>query len=274
MPQKESMNERRLDSRAFWRPMIESFARKTELFQILQGAVMREEFVQTQNYIKLVEAFSNLDELPVSAPRIGLGYGNFGLGKTFALERIALKENAILFRASETWTKSSLLSKLCGELGLDTKGHSPQLYERVLESFLVNPRTLIIDEVDALTRGDKVTVLEMLRGLHDESSIVLFLVGMEQADAKLKRHRHFYSRIVEFVKFEGIGPADIEKFCTLCDVAIEPDLIGFFAKRYPNLRQIKVILLRLENFCKINGIKSVDLKTFKASGVEHGVDKA
>lgn len=232
---------------------------------------MREEFVETQNYTKLMEAFSNLKALPVTAPRMGLGFGNFGLGKTVGLERIAAKENAILLRAAQTWTKTSLLAKLCNELGLDTKGHSAQMHERVKESFLIEPRIVIIDEVDALLKAEKTPVLELLRDLHDETQIIVFFIGMEEANAKFKRHRHYYSRIVELIKFEAIALEDVKKFCVLSDVVIEEDLIGFFAKRYPNLRQIKVMLLRLENWCEMNGIESVGLQIFKSSGVEHGL---
>jgi len=234
---------------------------------------MQEKFIETKNYIKLVEAFSNLDSLPATAPRMGLGFGNFGLGKTFSLENIAARENAILLRAAQTWSKSSLLSKLCIELGLDSTGHSPAKYERVLESLLSEPRIIIIDEVDALLKSDKTSVLEMLRDLHDETQIILFFIGMEEANAKFKRHRHYYSRIVELVVFDQINKLDIEKFCGLSEVEIENDLINFFVKRYPNLRQIKVMLLRLENYCAMNSISRVDLKEFKSSGVEHGINK-
>lgn len=232
---------------------------------------MREEFIETQNYIKLVEAFSNLRSLPETAPRMGLAYGNFGLGKSMGFERIAVKENAILLRATQTWSKSSLLIKLCTELGLDTKGHSPAMYERVREAFILDPRIVIIDEVDALLKAEKVPVLELLRDLHDETQIIIFFIGMEEANAKFKRYRHYYSRIVELVKFEGIVLKDIVSYCALSKVKIEDDLIEYFVKRYPNLRQIKVLLLRLENWSEMNGMEVVGLDSFKSSGVEHGL---
>lgn len=233
---------------------------------------MREEFIRTRNYIKLVESFANLKNLPETAPRIGLSFGDFGLGKTVGLEKIAAQENAILLRATQTWSKSSLLIKLCTELGLDTKGHSSMMHERVKESFILEPRIVIIDEVDALLKAEKLTVLELLRDLHDETQIIVFFVGMEEANAKFKKYRHYYSRIVELIKFEGIILQDIESFCALSDVKIEQDLIHFFVKRYPNLRQIKVLLLRLENWCEMNGLTNVDLNSFKRSGVEHGLN--
>jgi len=56
-------------------------------------------------------------------------------------------------------------------------------------------------------------------------------------------------------------------------VSITPDLISYFTEKYPNLRQIKVMLLRLENFCAINGYEEVNLKLFKESGAEHGISR-
>ena len=37
---------------------------------------MREDYIQTRNFIRLKEAFVDLKELPASAPKMGLGYGN------------------------------------------------------------------------------------------------------------------------------------------------------------------------------------------------------
>jgi len=231
---------------------------------------MREVFIETSNYTKMLESFARLESLPVSAPRIGLGYGSFGLGKTFSLERITAKKNAVLLRAVQTWSKRQLLEKLSFELGLDISGGSGRMYERVVEELRRERRTIIIDEIDALLRGEKVGTLELLRDLHDETSIVLYFIGMEEANAKLKRHRHYYSRIVELVEFKGIGEEDVAKFCELSDVHIEADVVAYMAKKYPNLRQIKVLLLRLEKECIVNDIESVNMSIYKELGVEHG----
>lgn len=234
---------------------------------------MREEFVTTVNYITLYEAVQNLKNLPRTAPKMGLGFGHFGLGKTFGLEKIAAQENAILLRAAQTWTKSSVLTELCEELGVDTNGHGPIKYKRVIESLVSEPRVIIVDEIDALLRSTKFEVLEMFRDFHDETGVVLFFVGMEESNRKLKKHKHFYSRIVEFVEFQTIQKLDIEKFCGLSDLKLSADLIDYFHKKFPNLRQIKVLLIRLEKYCEINDIESVDLKIFKQSGAEYGDKK-
>lgn len=232
---------------------------------------MKESFIETSNYTRLLESFTRLENLPATAPRMGLGYGNFGLGKTFSLERISALKNALLLRAAQTWSKKSVLERLCFELGLDTQGGSGRMYERVLDELRRENRIIIIDEIDALLRSDKTSVLEMFRDIHDETSTVLYMIGMEEANSKLKRHRHYYSRVVEFVEFKQISHNDIEKYCELSEVKIEPDLIDHFSQKYPNLRQIKVLLLRLEAECEIQGEDSVNYKKFKELGVEHGI---
>ena len=234
---------------------------------------MKEEFVTTQNYNTLFEAVQSLKDLPRTAPKMGLGYGHFGLGKTFGLEKIAAVESALLLRAAQTWSKTSVLTELCEELGVDTTGHSPVKYKRVLESLLSDPRILIVDEIDALLRSTKFEVLEMFRDIHDETGIVIFFVGMEEANRKLKKHKHFYSRIVEFVEFHPINKLDIQKFCELSDVEVEEDLLKYFWSKYKNLRQVKVMLIRLEKYCSINEIEKCNLKIFKESGAEYGDKK-
>ncbi len=143
------------------------------------------------------------------------------------------------------------------------------MFERCVEELRRERRILIVDEIDALLRSNKYEVLELLRDIHDETGIVLFLAGMEEANAKLKKHRHYHSRIVEFVEFKQIGKEDIAKFCELSDkVLIEPCLIEYFASKYPNLRQIRVLLIRLEAMATRQNLKSCDKKTFEALGVE------
>ena len=229
---------------------------------------MKESFIETRNYIKLSEAMSRLEALPLTADRMGIAYGNFGLGKTFALERIAYKENALLLRSDQTWTVSSTLKKLAYELGLDANGKSSTLFERIIEELMKEPRVIIIDEIDTLLKSGKYEVFELFRDIHDQTKNIIFFIGMEDALAKIKRHRHYFSRLTEIVKFEPINKEDIAKFCSLCEVKVEDDLIEYFAKRYQNLRQIKVFLLRLEEYAELNDLETVNLKSFKSAGVE------
>jgi DNA transposition AAA+ family ATPase len=214
------------------------------------------------------EAIARLQNLPEDAPRIGLGYGNFGLGKTKALCRIMDETNAILLRAMPIWTKKSFLAEMCRWMKLDINGDSTDKHARILQDFKVSKRILIIDEIDALLPSQKFDVLEQIRAVYDDAKIVLILVGMEEANAKLKRHRHFYSRIAEFIEFKPIAPEDVDAFCDLCDIKLENDLRDFFKQKYANLRQLRVLIYDIENAAKRNKLTSCDLKTFKNLRIE------
>jgi len=229
---------------------------------------MKEEFVKTRNYIKLDEAMSRFESLPHTADRMGLAYGNFGLGKTFSLERVAYQKDAILIRSDQTWSVSTVLKILANELGVDSNGRNSLLLERIKETLLLESKIIIIDEIDTILRGSKYEVFELFRDIHDETRCVIFFVGMEQSLAKIKKHRHYFSRLTEIVKFEPIGKEDIKEFCKLCEVKIEEDLIDYFARRYQNLREIKVFLLRIEEKAEINDVDSVNLSQFKQWEVE------
>jgi len=231
---------------------------------------MQEAFVKTSNYTKFYELMSTLvDDLEGNAERMGLCFGVYGVGKTISISKIKDEFDAIVLRQNQTWTKSSVLKLLARELSIDSKSKtSSELFNEVIDSLMINPRPIIIDEIDGLLGADRFNILEFFRDIHDVSGNVIVLVGMESCNSRLKNHPHFYSRIVEKVKFRNIGADDIKKFVKQCEVALEPDLIEFFGKKYPNLRRIKVFILRIEKFCEANGLDSMSLATFRASGVE------
>lgn len=230
---------------------------------------MKDQFLETENYSNLYEAVQGLKDLPASAPKMGLGYGSYGLGKTISLERITVQEDALLFRAIQTWSKTSVLKQVCEELHIEATGASSTLYQRVKKTLLSEPRIIIVDEVDNILKSSKSEVLELFRDIHDETGVIVFFIGMEESRAKFKKHRHYESRIVEFIEFKNISKKDIEMFCALSDIKIEDDLIKYFTHQHPNLRNIRVFLIRLEKICKLNGFTSANLEIFHTSGVNH-----
>lgn len=232
---------------------------------------MREDLIETDNYIKLYEGLLRLKRLPKSAPRMGLAYGNYGLGKTNALDIIMGKENAIYLRAIKTWSKKTFLVDLSEEIGDIRKGTAHEMYKQVMVSLLKTPRILIIDEVDHLFNDRNIIVLETIRDLYDQTNIVVMFIGMEEAKAKFAKFKHYNSRISEPIFFTGITESDLRKLCSLSELIIEDDLIAFFLDKYSNLRHTKVLMERLEDWCEINGVDRVNLKTFKTSGVERGL---
>lgn len=228
-------------------------------------------FVETDNYNRLFEGVQRLKRLPKDAPRMGIAYGKYGLGKTNALDRIASKENAILMRCRKTWSKKAFLVDLGDIIGDITGRTAHDMYIEVVKSLNRHPRILIIDEVDHLLDDRKIPVLELIRDIYDETSIIVLFVGMEQAKGKFAKHEHYNSRISDFIHFQPVTEVDIRKFCDRYTVKIADDLVIYFLQYFPNLRHIKTLMERIEEWCEINDHDTVDLKQFHTAGLKHGL---
>jgi len=234
-------------------------------------------FVQTRNYTAMFELMSTLDDMAGNLERIALGYGNPGVGKTTALERIAKEFDGVLVRVLESWTPASAMTAVADALGVHTKGSTAEVVQRIIESLIENPRPIIVDEIDRALVGGKIGILESFRDLHDEAQVPLLLVGMGQCDARLQRHKHFYSRIVKKTYFTDTHKDDIEQFINLCGVGdgekfeaivIKEDLRAYMKTKFKSIREIKVILKLLELWCETNDVYEVDMKTYKLAAIE------
>ncbi|MDD3467873.1 MAG: hypothetical protein PHE67_12055, partial [Campylobacterales bacterium] len=143
---------------------------------------------------------------------------------------------------------------------------------RVIEEFRksTSTRLLIIDEIDIILTSKKVDILETIRDIHDKSQkVVVAMVGMQASNAKLKRHEHYYDRVIEAVELQHTSGVDIEKFCEQSEVKIMPDLLAHLSTKYPRLRKLKSIIIELEKLAKLNKITECNLDTFKELGVEN-----
>lgn len=228
---------------------------------------MRHEFIETENYIKCYEALDEMISLPDHSHKMGLFYGEFGLGKTITLEKLADETNAALVRTLGGWTKKSMLADICYELGLDDSGSTATLEHRVIDALLADPKPIIIDEIDTILSGHK-DELVVLRDIHDKAAVPIVFTGMEQCLRILRRDKHYFSRFVSVVKIAPNTKADIAKYCQSSEIKIEDDLVDYLHGKYANLRQIKTIIIRLERFCEDNDLESADAKVLKASKVE------
>ncbi len=234
-------------------------------------------FVKTKNYTAMFELLSTLVDMEGNPERIGLGYGNPGVGKTTALERLTKEFDGVLVRVLESWTPASAMTAVAEALGVHTKGSTAEVVQRIIESLIENPRPIIVDEIDRALVGGKIGILESFRDLHNQAQVPLLLVGMGQCDARLQRHRHFYDRIVKKTYFLDTPKDDIDQFINLCGIGegdrfepivIKEDLRKYLHGKFKSIRAIKVLLKQLELWCETNGIYEVDMKTYKLSGVE------
>jgi len=229
---------------------------------------MEHEFIKTENHLRCFEVLEELDRLPDHSHKMALFYGKFGLGKSISIKKLANDRDAALVRTLGTWTPKSMLQDICFELGLDETGVSSALQKRIIDELIENPRPIIIDEVDTIQTSQHKTLLLIIRDIHDLASVPIVFTGMEECIKRFKRDAHYFSRFVKTVKIVPNTKSDIAKYCKSAEIDISDELINYFHMKYANLRQIKTLIIRLEEYCENNDYDEATLDILQASNIE------
>lgn len=138
----------------------------------------------------LVDCMEAGDQLP----RLGLVYGNSGFGKTVAAAFAAARTGASYICAQSIWTQRTLLEAIAEELGIvKAERTAPRLLRQIVDELNRAPRPLIVDEMDYLVKKQSV---EIIRDIHDATSIAILMIGEEALPAKLKEWERFDNRIL------------------------------------------------------------------------------
>ncbi|MDC7250331.1 MAG: AAA family ATPase [Sphaerochaetaceae bacterium] len=226
---------------------------------------MKHKFIETKNFLKFrdgIESLKNIEDEDFKSARMGLFYGSYGIGKTWAIEKIAISErNGILFlRAEEVWTKGYLVRKIGVELGV-LEGKTSEIYESIKNKLLYEEKIIVIDEVDKLLNSKKHELLEVFRDISDQTGCVIIFIGMEQSARKWQTHGHYFSRLRLF-PMEKTDLDDIKNYCSLSDVELSNDLIEHFYTKLGNLRLIKRQIEAIEEECLKRDLESFDLEDY------------
>jgi Cdc6-like AAA superfamily ATPase len=232
---------------------------------------MKTGFIQTQNYKTFVESVTALKSTELeefNSARMALFYGSFGIGKTWAIEKLAASEpkNIIFLRAEEVWTKSYLIKKIGIEFGVENQKIA-DTSDEIKRHLRLEDRIIVVDEVDKLLNSSKNELLEIFRDLTDQTSCVVIFIGMEQAPIKWAKYGHYHSRL-KLIALQKNSYEDIKAFCELSEVKIEEDVVRHFDRRDGNFRIIKRKIEALEEYCELHDIESVNKKVYDTAGVE------
>jgi len=222
-------------------------------------------FIQTQNFTQIMELVNRMELDVLSSEKLGLIYGNFGVGKTFAIEKVLNEKNGIMLTAQAHWSAKNVLQNILAEICEPTLGTTNELFERVCNTFPSSGRgVIVIDEADFLIKNNHYQMIEAIRGIHDKISVPILLVGMESLRARIQMRPHLYSRFPDanIINVQALGMKDIETLASYADVLIEKDLIEHIAKTKANFREAKNIIKRCENICELQDLDSLDLRTF------------
>ena len=217
---------------------------------------MNKIFVKTTNVKNFIGLVENLINKPKNIPKMGLIYGEPGLGKSQTALWLACKYDGVYLRASNLMTGRWLLEEMVKELDEIPRFLSSDNFNLVVKKLKQNPQIIFIDEIDYLMNNYK--SIETLRDIHDETGCPIIFIGMGLVHRKLERYMHLYDRFSEVLKFETFGVNDLSQiFNQLSEITFTPDAIEYIFPKYNRFRQIVQLINQMENFAKENNLTEI-----------------
>jgi len=217
---------------------------------------MNKIFVKTQNVKNFIGLVENLINKPQNIPKMGLVYGEPGLGKSQTALWLACKYDGIYLRASNLMTGRWLLEEMVKELDEIPRFLTSDNFNIVVNKLKQNPQIIFIDEIDYLMNNYK--TIETLRDIHDETGCPIIFIGMGLAHRKLERYKHLYDRFSEILKFETFGVNDLSQIINqLSEIPFTPDAVEYIHSKFNRFRQIVQLINQMENFSKDNNLAEI-----------------
>lgn len=217
---------------------------------------MKKIFVKTTNVKNFIGLVENLINKPKNIPKMGLVYGEPGLGKSQTALWLACKYNGIYLRASNLMTGRWLLEEIVNELGEIPRFLTSDNFDIVVKKLKQNPQIIFIDEIDYLMNNYK--TIETLRDIHDETGCPIIFVGMGLAHRKLERYKHLYDRFSEILKFETFGVNDLSQIIgQLSEITFTLDTVEYIHVKYNRFRQIVQLINQIETIAKDNNFTEI-----------------
>ena len=217
---------------------------------------MNKIFVKTQNVKNFIGLVENLISKPKNIPKMGLVYGEPGLGKSQTALWLACKYDGIYLRASNLMTGRWLLEEMIKELDEIPRFWTSDNFNIVVKKLKQNPQVIFIDEIDYLMNNYK--SIETLRDIHDETDCPIIFIGMGLAHRKLERYKHLYDRFSEILKFETFGVNDLSQIIRqLSEITFTPDAIEYIHSKYNRFKQIIQLINQMETFAKDNNLTEI-----------------
>lgn len=213
-------------------------------------------FVKTTNVKNFIGLVENLLNKPKNIPKMGLIYGEPGLGKSQTALWLACKYDAIYLRATNLMTGRWLLEEIAKEMDEIPRYLTSDNFNLIVQKLKQKPQLIIVDEIDYLMNNLK--TIEILRDIHDETDCPIIFVGMGLAHKKLEKYKHLYDRFSEIVKFETFGVNDLSQIVSqLSEVTFTPDAVEYIHTKYNRFRQIVQLINQMETFAKDNNLTEI-----------------
>ncbi len=220
---------------------------------------MKPIFVKTKNVKGFINLIYNLKNKPDNISKIGLVYGNAGLGKTKTAIYLSIQFDTIYVRATNKMTTKWLLEEIAKELDEIPRFYTADIFRQCVNALKTNLKMIIVDEIDYLLADFR--TIETLRDLHDETGVPIILVGMQLSKHKLKKHNHLFDRISEIYNFTEFEYSDIKQITEeISEVDITKEAAHIIHNKAKSFRKIAEMIDMFEKVGQANGLTQIDEK--------------
>lgn len=217
---------------------------------------MKPTFVKTKNVRGFIGLIENLLNKPANIPKMGLIYGEPGLGKSKTALWLAVKYDGIYLRCNNLMTGRWLLEELARELDEFPRYLTSDIFNQCIKKLIEKPQIIIVDEIDYLA-GEKKSI-ETLRDIHDKTGVPIILAGMGLVNKKLEKYRHLYDRFSEIFKYRAFSKTDVKEIIEhLSEVPVIDEAIKLIHSKYNRFRQIIGTINTLEKIANDNSIEII-----------------
>lgn len=218
---------------------------------------MKPIFVKTKNVKGFIDLIHNLKNKPDNISKIGLVYGNAGLGKTKTAIYLSIQFNTIYIRATNKMTTKWLLEEIAKEFDEIPRFYTADIFRQCVNALKNKPQIIIVDEIDYLLADFR--SIETLRDLHDETGVPIILVGMQLAKHKLQKHTHLFDRISEIYNFTEFDYLDIKQIVEeIPEVDITKEAVHIIHNKAKSFRKIVEMIDMFEKAAQANGFTQID----------------
>lgn len=235
---------------------------------------MKNLVVETKNVGRLIAAHAALKNSGYQLPKIGLVHGLAGAGKTTAIAHLSQTEGGCFVRATAVWTPKAMLQAILRELGReDIGGNNQTKLDEVIKLLAIANLPLFVDEADYLF--SRPSTLDILRDIHDQAGVPLFLIGMERISRKVNSRELVASRVAQEVKFAPLDLEDARLVAdSLSEVRLADDLLADLHKRANgSIRRITVGLSVVEAFGRQMNLNPIPLEAWQAAGRQYFLER-
>jgi DNA transposition AAA+ family ATPase len=212
----------------------------------------------TDNVKRFLSSMDRLKSVTDEDPKMALFYSEPGHGKTKCITWYVLNGGeGVLVRAKALMNGCWLLRSIVNELGQAPAHSTEDLFNQVIEQLTYRPTPIFIDEIDHIAAHTQ--LIETIRDIHDITHVPIILIGMANIDKRLMRHKHFYDRLVEIVKFSTLTKKDIASIINqMCEVTILDDGIDYITERTGGkFRLLRYWMRRAEKLASVNNLSAI-----------------